>query len=73
MSTSYDYTTTDGWSSLLDDLWWSNYWTDDAVNWLRYHGMVPADIEFKFTGMGYRPGNESGLRLAVPQRRDDRS
>jgi hypothetical protein len=63
VSASYDYTTTDGWSSLLDDLWWSNYWTDDAVDWLRYHGMVPADIEFDSPGMGYRPGDESASVL----------
>lgn len=51
----------DGWSSLLDDLWWYNAWRDDPVDWLRYYGMV--DIRSigaaTYKGCGKRPGDEA--------------
>jgi len=57
---SYDYTSADGWSSLLTDLWWINAWTDDPVDWLRYHGMVPGSVPRRgVNGIAYLPGDES--------------
>jgi hypothetical protein len=56
---SYDYTTREGWDSLLMDLWWINFWTDDPADYLRYHAMVPDTVPHTWSGMGFVPGDES--------------